>query len=278
MSFRLAQWLSGLLPPSGALQAAEWLADARFQRAPRERAVVEANLSLILGNTRTVTPALVREVFRNFGRYLVEFFAIHRVPHPQVRVEGYRHFHAAFERRRGIITLTAHIGNWELGAILMRRMGFPVAAVALPHGDRATDGLFNRQRRRCGITVIPLGAQAAHRSLEHLRRGHLLGLLGDREFAGSGLRLPVWGQEMTVPRGPAMLSLRSQAPVVPTFLIREGPWKFTLVFEPPVWPPAHGARRGAVPELTKTYAAVLERYVRRFPDQWLMFQPIAGAG
>ena len=274
VAYRLAQVLSVRLPPALAVQCAVRLADAWSRCAVQERAAIRLNLSMVLG-TAAPCASLIREVFRNFGRYLVEFFAIHQTPQPDVRLEGYEHVADARRRGRGLIVLTAHLGNWELGAVCLARMGLPMSVVALPHGDPRLNGLFNRQRERCGIRVIPLGAGAARHSLEWLRGGGLLGMLGDREFTGHGLVVSAFQRELTLPRGPAALSLRGQAPVVPVFIIREEPWKFRFYFEPPIWPHAEGGSdTPSIHTLTQRYAQVLERYVRRFPEQWLIFQPV----
>jgi KDO2-lipid IV(A) lauroyltransferase len=148
--------------------------------------------------------------------------------------------------------------------------------VALPHGDPATDRLFSRQRQRCGLEVIPLGKEAGRRSLRSLQEGRLLGLLGDREFGGEGLEVRFGAGTLTVPRGPALLSLRSRAPIVPAFFIRESPWTFRLVVEPAILPDGEDTGPDAVDTLTRRCAAAVERMVLRHPDQWLMFEPVLG--
>ena len=90
VAYRLAQGLSARLPSSLAVQCAVRLADAWSWCAVQERAAIRLNLSMVLG-TAAPRPSLIREVFRNFGRYLVEFFTIHQIPQPDVRVEGYEH-------------------------------------------------------------------------------------------------------------------------------------------------------------------------------------------
>ena len=274
--WRISQWAAQHVPPPVAYRCAERLADAQWNVSAAARRAVQANLAMALGAPVPERSPAVREVFRNFARYFVEFFSIHRVPSPSLDVEGYDHVDAAHRRRRGVIVLTAHVGNWEVGAVLIRRMGFPLSAVALPHPDVRTNRLFDDQRRRCGIEVIPLGPEAMQRSLQCLREGRLLGVLGDQQFTSHGYAVALCGRTVALPSGPALLSLRSSAPMVPTFLIREGPWKFRLCFEPPVWPEAHGHGPSAVQRLTQAYASVLERYLRRFPSQWLLFQPLAG--
>lgn len=269
-AFQLAQWLSGALPPSAALGLAEWLADARYHWAAADRAAVTANLSILRGSEPSAEQ--VREVFLNFGRYLVEFFTMHRVREPAAAVSGAEHLVEIRRRQRGAIMLAAHLGNWELGAVALRRMGLPLTVVALEHGHPQTTRLFDRQRRRCGLEVVPLGAHAARHCLQRLREGRMIGLLGDREFGGNGVTAMLRGRTMVLPKGPAVLSVRAQAPVVPTFLIREGPWAFRLCIEPPLWPDRSGRR--SVESMTQRFAEVLERYLTRYPEQWLMFRPM----
>jgi KDO2-lipid IV(A) lauroyltransferase len=268
-AYWLAARLSQELPPPAAFRMAEWLADAWQRCRTGDRAAVVSNLTLALAS-RPPRPSLISEVFRNFGRYLVEFFTIHQISRPEVAVQGHAHLERAQAGGRGIIILTGHLGNWEVGGALLRRMGFPVSVVALPHAERRMDRLFNAQRQRCRLEVIPLDARAGQRGLRCLRQGHLLGLLGDREFSGQGMEVPMLGATLQLPRGPAILSLRSQCPIVPTFCVREGCWKFRLCFEPPLRPEGQSVR-----SLLQQYARVLERYIRRFPDQWLVFQPVA---
>lgn len=274
LGYRLAQGLSLSLPAPCAFGWAEQLADLQWHGSAKDRAAVQGNLQALLGRAISERSPVVRDVFRNFGRYLVEFFTIHRVKRPEVQVEGVEYLVDAQRRGRGAIVFTAHLGNWEVGAIVIHRMGFPVTVVALPHEDPRMDRLFNGQRLRCGIQVIPLGDHAAQRSLHSLRQGHLLGILGDRAFTGRGVPIVCGNQQLLLPRGPAILSLRGGTPVVPTFLVREDVWSFRLYVEPPMWPEAQDGEEASVQSLTQRYAAVMERYVKRFPNQWLMFQPL----
>jgi len=272
--YSTAQWLSTRLPSAAAFRWAQRAADVQWRRSTRDRAIVQRNLSILTGSPMSHEAPMIREVFRNFARYLVEFFTIHQVPSPQVDVEGYEHLTEIQRQRRGAILLTAHLGNWEVAAILLHRLGFPVTAVALPHEDVRMNRLFDAQRQRCGIQVIPLGHHAAARSLQCLRAGECLGILGDRAFADNNVTVSWLGRRALLPRGPATLSLRSRAPIIPTFLIREGPWKFRLCFEAPIDPTSHAEGDQAIRQLTEAYAVALERRLRRHPEQWLMFQPL----
>lgn len=278
VAYRLAQGMSNTLPAPCAFELAERLADVRWRGSAADRAAVQANLAWLRGRPVTANDASVREVFRNFGRYLVEFFTMHRRREGAGVVEGREHLDAAMAAGRGAIALAAHLGNWELGGAWFRRMGFPIAAVALPHDDSRMDRLFNAQRQRCGVEVIPLGVHAARTCLRRLREGWLLGLVGDREFMDHGVSVHMRGRDVTLPRGPATLSLRSRAPLVPTFVVRTGRWAFRLCLEPPIWPESFHREDDAVRAVTQRYATVLGRYLVQFPDQWLVFRPFVGQG
>jgi KDO2-lipid IV(A) lauroyltransferase len=329
MTFAQCTMIRGLLralPRRAVYAGAELVADLQWRTAARERAAVAANLSIALGREVSPQATEVREVFRNFGRYLVEFLSMHEAGTAAVTVEGAEYLAQAHRAGKGVVALAAHLGNWELGAVCVRRLGVPMATLALPHADPRVDDLFNAQRARCGVAVIPLGPRAVGESLQWLRVGGVLGMMGDLDAAEGGICTPYCGRLVTLPRGPALLSLRSGAPVVPAYLVREAPLvqdnlpgdagrcaaegsrlkaegthfplepgalslepqgaqspqpratvrtgasAFRLIIEPPIWPCEEG--REAVALLTQRYAEVLERYVRRFPEQWLLLQEL----
>ena len=270
--YRTALLANHTAPLPWMMRVAERLADLRYAFSRADREAVHANLRFIQGEGMVV-PEMAREVFRNFGRYLVEFFNAHRPQSPLV-CEGAETLRQVIPAAHGSIVLTGHLGNWELGAIMLRRCGFPVSAVVLPHQHHAVNRLFDAQRIRCGVDVVPLGDHATARCLEVLRQGSVLGMVGDRTFRGEGIPVSFFGRRVVLPRGPALLSLRTGAPVIPVFFLREGPWRFRFHLESPIWPPQGSRRMGQVRALTQTYAEIIERYIRRFPTQWLMFQSI----
>jgi KDO2-lipid IV(A) lauroyltransferase len=189
----------------------------------------------------------------------------------RVAIEGRTHLDHCRASGRGAILLTAHLGNWELGAATVKRLGFPVTVVARSHPDRRTDALFVRQRQRCGLAVLPLDQGVTRRALQALAGGQFLGMLGDLDFTGNGLPVPFGDGCLMIPRGPALLSLRSGAPILPAFLIREARNVFRLWIEPPMTAERGAQRESALHALVRQSGCALERYVRRFPEQWVVF-------
>ena len=275
--YEMGRWMTGALPKRRCRWLADRLADWHWSHAPaEERRAVSANLSVILGEPVDEDSPLVRSVFHHFGYYLTEFLGAHR-PDGAPIVEGCDALARALRAERGAMVLSAHIGNWEVGGAVLARMGFPTHVVALPHRDPRVNAFFDEQRARCGVGVVPLGPRATRHSMDLLRAGEVLGILGDREFGDNGITVSLFGRQALVPRGPAVLSLRTGAPVIPIFFIREAPGQFRFYVEPAIRPPAPMQNGGAVPHavqaLTQRYTDRLAAYIKRFPTQWVVFQP-----
>ncbi len=261
------------LPRPMASCLAQRLADWQWSHAPDYRKSAACNLSLLLEKSPEDCLPLAREVFRNFGKYLIEFFTMHQESFSSVAIEGKENFDQLCRQKSGVILLTAHLGNWEMGSAFLKSLSHPVSAVALEHRDFATQKLFVRQRLRANIPTMAPGAKAIGACLRWLKEGRWLGLLADRDFTGTGLKC-AWGKaQIQIPKGPAVLSLRSQSPIAPVFFIRNSPGKFTLHVESLIRP-AQRPSKNAPMQIIREYSDILYRYIRRFPEQWLMFEPV----
>lgn len=272
-AYQWTQWGSRYLPGALSAWAAERLADVQWRHQPPLRAQVAHNLSLALGTCVEADHPLVRDVFRSFARYLAEFFAMDR-HRPDVTFEGQEHLQRLAAQPQGVIVLTTHVGNWELGGVTLNRLGYPLTGIVLPHADARTDALFIRQRARCGMNTLPLGTHALREALSALRARRWLGLIADRDFTGHGVPVTWGARRVVLPSGPALLSLHAQAPILPMAFVREGLWRFRLLIEPPILPPAVRRTWGEVTALTQRCADVLQKHLRRFAGQWAVFEPL----
>jgi len=278
--YQVAQFLNAALPADACLWLAERLAERHWRHAASDRRAVQENLAAILNQPVAEHSPPVREVFRNFARYLEEFIRAPQLLSSPLVVEGEEDVGRLLRAHPRCLILSAHVGNWELGGMLIRRMGIPISAVFLPHQDQEVNRFFDAQRLRCGVGVIPLGVGATPACLGWLRAGRPVAIMSDREFGTNGIRVRLFGRPARLPRGPAMLSLRTGAPTIPVVLIRQGPWRFRFYTEPPIWPPEGSSSRLAerLQELTQRYARSLERAIGLDPTQWLMFRPFAVPG
>ncbi len=277
--YKLGQFLVNYLPASMAYRIARFLSDLQYTFSFRDRRAVYNNLSIITQDSPANLKHLTRNVFRNFGIYLIEFFRMRKMVTPEfikqrIRLHNIQYMNEVKAHHRGGIFLTAHLGNWELGGAVIASLGYKMMAVALPHKERPVNDLFNQQREDKGITVVPI-SQAIRRCMETLKNNGLVALVGDRDFNLHGELLNFLGKKAIIPRGPAVLSLRSGAPIIPVFLTREQDGTFDLHICRPIYPPEDQIGHDnaeAMLNMIKQYLSVIESFIRKYPDQWLMFR------
>ncbi len=281
--YRLAYFLANRLSMALSYRIAIFLSDLHYVFSFRDRRAVKSNLRKILPSVPSEErlSALTREVFRNFGKYLAEFLRMEKMVDEdfiakKVKVENSGHVRQALDKGKGAIIVTAHIGNWEMGAVLLSVLGYPVIAIALPHKERPVNDLFNHQREVKGITVIPTSG-AIRKCIEYLKENKVVAIVGDRDFSskGGGEVLDFLGHKALIPKGAAIFSQMTGAPVIPTFLVREDDYTFCLSMGDPIFPtkdaPASHERE-TILKIMSQYMAAIEEKIRQHPTQWLMFR------
>ncbi len=251
------------------------MADWQYAKRGGDREAVLDNLRAVLGDDHPALHCHVRSVFRNFGRYLIDFLRMDRLTprslHRYVTFEGFDFIREALARRTGVIGLTAHLGNWELAGSAIALQHVPVTAVALDHLHPRVNAFFLERRRRHGIESVSLG-HAFRACLRRLRANGMVGLLGDRNFGDHGVAITLFGRRTWLPKGPAVLSFMTGASIVPCFMIRRSGGRFSFLFEAPITPDETADRETEVLRLTTQYARCIERYIRQYPDQWCLFR------
>lgn len=274
--FKLGHVIASGLPLKVAYKISRFISDIHYFFAKEDRQNVTENFKVIFPQKSEKEISKIRkEVFRNFAKYLVDFFRFSKLNSTNiiklVKVENLNFIDQALAKGKGAVLATAHIGNWELGGVTMGLLGYPIWAVALPHKDSRVDQYFNHQRTSKRLMTIPFG-KAAKQCLKVLSHNSLLALAGDREFASGGVRVDFFGRQTNFPKGPAAFSIITGSPIIPGFTIRNKDDSFTLIFEKPIEFKASKNREGDIKELTMKYKSVIERYILRYPEQWYMFK------
>ncbi|HOW42840.1 MAG TPA: lysophospholipid acyltransferase family protein [Candidatus Omnitrophota bacterium] len=271
--FKIGQSIALSLPLKLCYAVATFFSDVHFIFADKDRADTWANLKTIFPDKSDKELRAIRlKMFRNFAKYLVDFF---RFPlmnkafiEKNVRVENIEFVNEAIQKKKGVILLTAHIGNWELGGAVIAQMDYPLWAVALPHKSEEINAFFNSRREKKGIQVIPFG-KAARTCFKILLENQMLALVGDRDFSNDGGEvITFFGKATYLPKGPAVLALKTGAAIVPGFMVRNSDDTFTLRFERTV----EVDRQQSIEEVINNYKKIIENYIRAYPDQWFMFK------
>ncbi len=250
-------------------------------RAPHR--AIARNLGRVLGlppDSAEVRRA-TRRMFFHLAYYWADLFRFAQLPPERLRalvvggdpaaLDPLRARRAAGER---IILMTAHVGNWELGAVLAGQAELPVSIVYVPDAFGEAE-LFRSLLRRLG-SVEEIAIQPGDRfsSLPVLRafaEGRLVALQGDRDFRDAGMTLPFFGAPASFPTGPFHLARMSGALLLPTFIAYTPDHRFEIELGEPIAVERSADREGDVRRALERWVGVLERAVRRWPDQWYTF-------
>jgi KDO2-lipid IV(A) lauroyltransferase len=255
----------------------------RFYQFRSGRRAVDENMKIVLGVR--YTPALARRIARsailNFAKNVVEMF---RKPllgkkfyATRCKVIGARHLETCLKRGRGAITLSPHMGNWEIAISYFAAVGHPVSVIALRHRHPKTTALFVGMRRAGGIETIHTDV-AARPALRFLEANGVLGMLGERRTSEEGMRVKFFDREVIFPKGPWWLAAKSGAGVIPSVSLRRPGDRFVIIFASPIFAPEGGGRDEKMLKMAQSFATFVEHFVRRHPEQWATFYPYWGEG
>lgn len=251
--------------------------------AKRDRQGLAFNISIALEKAPEdpFIKKTIRRIFINYGQYLVDFFLLPQFPPEKIskffcRINGEEILKRALANGKGVILLSAHIGNWELGGYVLRMENHPLTVVALAHNTRATNALVNQMRKYRGIDVIEVG-QSPFSGIEimnHLRKNEIVAMIGDRDLLGGGLKVNFFGKEASFPIGPVVMAMKSGAALIPAFILRQPDGRYSAVLEEAIPLVLEGKKDELIKKNLENTVRVFERYIRQHPDQWYCPDPI----
>jgi len=216
--------------------------------------------------------ALVREVFANIGRTVIEL-ARYRKTRAQGILEladpaPLEILHETLREGRGVVLATAHYGNWEILAAFLAQSGIPTDALALTQSNPKINELVINLRRRMGINILEVPANA-RQVLRSLTENRLVLMAADQHASAGTLVMDFFGRPAAVARGPALFSARCGCPIVPMLLCRERFDRHVIITGPVIRPPESGDQEADIRAMTGAYLSFLEHNIRLRPDQWL---------
>lgn len=240
----------------------------------RERRRVLSHLTLAFGDEKTPAERrrIARDVFVHLGKCAAELALYSRLDESAlrrlVRVEGASILTRELEKGKGVILLTAHLGNWELMGMALYARGFTGAVVARRMNDPRFDRLLTSLRRAKGFRIIYRdgGAKAI---LKILRNNGMIGMLADQDIRKiDGIFVRFFGRPAYTPVAPAALARATGASLVPMRIIREGSGH-RVVIEEPFSLRVTRDRERDLHYNTQLWTSRIEAYIREHPEQWV---------
>ncbi|MBW1725435.1 MAG: lysophospholipid acyltransferase family protein [Deltaproteobacteria bacterium] len=265
--------LLGLIPQKWQRISADFLGRIVFLADRRHRRIVIDSLTHAFGRqkNRFEIRILAKRVFINLVQIIFEIGWSLSLDEKQLRkyftIDGRSNIKNAYEKDRGVLVLTAHFGNFELLAVIGAMIKYPLSPVVRPLSFKPLDRFFVELRTRFGAKIIP--KQRSFREiLRSLERKELVVLLMDQNVDWyEGVFVDFMGRRACTNSGLALLALKTQAPVVPVFLIREKTG-FRAEFGPEIPLIKTGDKRKDVELNTLQYNRIIEDVIRRYSEQW----------
>lgn len=265
-----------IFPRPWLYRFADRLADIGFYLFHGFRTKSIRNVSFALREklTGVEVEALVRKSLRNFFRDFVEIVVALAIPPDKLRSEipiaGREHLDRALAKGNGVIALSGHLGNFFLVGTRLATEGYATWVLINPPRNRDFARFMDNYRLKVRQkTIHARPRREALRKLNQVIRCNGIAVVIADEFRGNdGIHVPFFGRTVLARRGPATLSLRTGASVVPIYLIHDASQGLKMIIEPELELIRSDKDKSAIRENTLRITQWLERTVRAYPEQW----------
>jgi len=279
--FRFAAFVCPLLPARLGYWLFARFGDLGFLFIERQPTTYRSNLRRILGDDATPAQmnAVARRAYQNIAKNYFDLFRSHGITKDKIAkqlagLHGYEHIENAMKQGKGVIAGSAHFGAWDM--VIHLTAVYLDAHIVVPNEQLKPKKLFQyvlKLRSTQRIEVIPIDV-APRAMIKALRAGEIAGLAYDRDITKTGPLVDFFGKPAQMPDGAVQLSLKFGSPVIIGFSVRQPDNRSIVYIEPPVEFEKTGDMPRDIKAGVQKIAAIMEKYIRQYPDQWLLFQPV----
>ena len=279
--YRFAGWVCPLLPTRFGYWLFARFGDLLFFLTRKQQRTYFYNLRRVLGEQATPEEinAVARRTFQNLLKNYFDLFRWHRMTKDRIRdqlagLRGFEHLENALNQGKGAIAGSGHFGAWDL--VINIAATYLDTDIVVPVERVKPEKLFEyilALRSKQGIHIVPLDV-APRALIKALRDKQMVGLAYDRDLTKTGPIVTFFGEPTQMPDGAVQLSLKFGAPVIIGFAVRQPDNRCEIYIEPPLEFEKTGDLPRDIQAGVQKIANVLEKYIRQYPDQWLMFQKI----
>jgi KDO2-lipid IV(A) lauroyltransferase len=266
----------GRLPDRWVVSASTFWAWITHKLLWKYRIRMEDNIAAAAGDRfpdKAERKAMVWRIWKNFTRGLFEAGALIDFPKEaivtKIRVEGEQHLRDALARRKGVLALSAHLGNFALIGARLAAAGYAFSVVVKHPSNEEFAELITQYRAQVGIDTIAAKPrrEAVRAIVQALRENRIVLVVAD-EFKSGEITVEFMGQTVPAPRGPATLALRTGAVTLPMFATRRRDDSIVLAIGRPIEAVNRESLEETITATTALYTRHLEDAIHRFPDQW----------
>ena len=261
------------IPKSHLLFWGKILGNVLFYLAVPQRRIVRRNLQFSrLQSSPQAVKSLSRRIFQHFGITVLELLQMACFSKQDlistVQIKGSKNIVEALNRQKGIIFISAHLGNYEMAwQFVPCYLEMQMAGVAKKLRNARLNRLIHGIRTRFGNKII-YKKGALPEMMQTLRRGAMVAVLMDISRRFDGVEVNFFGRRATATPAAALLGLRCKSPIIPAFCHRTANGTLMVEIEPPVEMQRTKNLRVDLQTNTQRITDRVERAVRRYPEQW----------
>ncbi len=264
-----------LLPEGFALWCGKQSGSLFFHLDWERRKVALENLRIAFAGEKSERElrAIARGTFQNLGMMAVEFFRIPKMDvetfKKRVKIERLEQALNLLAKGKGMLLLLSHFGNWEMMGIMSKLIGDSIMVIAKPmKKNKRIDQFITKIRNAAGLEVVS-SIKASRTVIKALSQNRVVGILIDQRAKRSeGVWADFFGKKAPTTPGLAVLAMKTGAPVVPVFMVRNGFGKHRLIIQEPLDLVHTGDIKKDVEANTQLFNHTLESMIRQYPDQW----------
>jgi KDO2-lipid IV(A) lauroyltransferase len=265
-----------LLPYKGVLWLGKNLGKLYYHIAARQRRRALQQMQESLGISYEAAEEKIASLFVKLGQTFLEMLYM-PVLNPETMqqyatIENRHYLADAVAQGRGVVLLTAHMGNWEWLGAFLALAGFPLAAVIKRQPNDQHTRILNEYRQLVGIEIFARGTTELVSAARALKKGKILGFLADQDAGTSGLFIEFLGKMSSTPTGPTIFAKKFKAPVVPAFIVRKPEGGHRVILLEPFYYEDTGNEAEDIYNMTAKMSRIIEDTIRQYPDEWLWFQ------
>jgi len=277
-TFKFLELVLKFAPKSLSYAIADILAALAFRGLLSLRRTVTGNIVRVLDSSvdkstvnRTARRVIASTLKNYFDMVRMQHLSQHELLN-SIQITGLNHLDAAVAKGNGVILFTAHLGCFDTAFQAFSTYPTQVTVVVEPITPPLVMEYVSTLRSKFGVNILPAKSGALKPIMKLLRSGEILLFVLDRDTAGARVQSSFFGHTTSMPAEAIKIAMRTGAAVVPVFNNRRSDGKYNVYIEPEVDMMRNG--NGSLEHNMAQVARVMEKYIRRFPEQWVVMKPI----
>jgi KDO2-lipid IV(A) lauroyltransferase len=225
--------------------------------------------------TKKEVNLIAKNTYKTFMKIFIDMFFISKMSDSEIEkllIYDKDIIDGVLSKRKGLVLLSAHFGNWELSALAFAKK-YTVALIVAKQSNDFIDMMINSFRNKKGFNVIDFqrdDKMSFRRIVKALKKNQVLAILGDQDAGYQGIFLPFFGRLASTPKGPAFFAIHAGSPIITAFGIRQKDGSMKMKIEE-ISVPNTGDEDKDIAIINSIYNRRLEEAIRENPDQWFWF-------